>query len=120
MANHLTPKLRFSPVLVTVILSILLVSAATIWPAYQQHQKNAIQEFNQKVDIESEQIKALLSSVINSKTESQQKRNLKKALAKLEKSKVNASNKDLKLRFLLIENQPKKKFCSDIIRYWRK
>jgi len=101
MSNHLAPKLKFSPLLFTVIISILLVSTATLWPLYEQHKLQALELFNQNSQKQASLLKQLLSPVVKTKNRAKQESNLNKALEKI-KPLWQEETQNQPTRFILI------------------
>ncbi|MEA1989371.1 MAG: EAL domain-containing protein [Pseudomonadota bacterium] len=115
MATNLAPKLKISSVLTTVLFSILLVSAATLWPIYEQHKAASLQKFSTEANSQSNLLKTLLAPVFKSNNPRTQKTSFQNALKDLQLLWKNRADTQQNTRYFLIEKNPKSKETSVIL-----
>ena len=115
MATNLAPKLKIGSVLTTVLFSTLLVSAATLWPIYEQHRATSLHQFNTEANSQSNLLKTLLSPVIQSNNTKIQKTSFQNALKDLEPLWKKSADTQKNTRYLLIEKKLKSKQANVVL-----
>jgi len=115
MANNLAPKLKLGTVLITVLFSTLLVSAATLLPIYEKHRTTSFQQFNTEANSQSNLLKTLLAPVIKSRTSRTQNTSFKNALKDLEPLWKQSADTHHNTRYFLIEKKPNSKKTSIVL-----
>lgn len=84
MQNELSPKLKFSPILITLLIAIAIVVSATLWPIYEQQKTNTVLQLLNLSNNQTNQLKTLLKPVIKTKSLTRQNSELKKVLKAIE------------------------------------
>ena len=69
MSKRSKNMFKFSPILFTIVISVLLVSAATLWPILQQDKQNAIQQLKNESIEQANLLKTLFKPTIESKSQ---------------------------------------------------
>jgi len=105
VSNSLRHTLKFTPILFAVILSILLVSAATLWPMLQQYKSSSIQKIKNESTVQLNLLTTLLRPVENSKTEWSRNRTQTIALKKIKSLWQKNTNQLSDFRYFLVSRK---------------
>ncbi|GAB6069429.1 hypothetical protein JCM30760_05260 [Thiomicrorhabdus hydrogeniphila] len=102
MSKNVVLSLKFTPVLIAVILSILLVSAAILWPVLQQYKANTIQDLDNQTTTQINTLKSLLIPVEQNSTEWSKNRLQKEVINQIKMLWENNTNDFSNIRYFLI------------------
>lgn len=107
MSKNVVPTLKFTPVFIAVILSILLVSIAILWPVLQQYKANTIQDLENQTTTQINILKSLLTPVEQSSTKWSKNRSQKEAINQIKTLWENNADDFSSIRYFLIAKTSK-------------